>query len=154
MLDPFTFYSRIISATMGMADTAQRASETLVASRDVINRRTAMMGEAVFSPLDGNYAEFGKMIPEKVEAFGKAGAAIANDWWAIQSTFLTEAQHFGAIVMKGRAPTFSELSALSKRNTAFALRTFERAAAISAGGLMPIHASATANAKRLMAIAA
>ncbi|MDE1152573.1 MAG: hypothetical protein PW788_08560 [Micavibrio sp.] len=94
------------------------------------------------------------MVPEKVEAFGKAGAAIATDWWAIQSTFLTEAQHFGAIVMRGRAPTFSELFALSKRNTAFALRTFERAAAISAAGLVTIHASATlGNAKRLKAIA-
>jgi len=45
----------------------------------------------------------------------------------------------------------AELSTLASRNTALALRTFERASAIGGKGLAPIHASATANARRLKA---
>jgi hypothetical protein len=149
MLDPFTFYSRMISAAFGMAGTAQRASEMLNASGEVIARRTAMMGDAARSPLSGNYAELGRIVPEKLEAFSKANAAMASDWWAMQSAFITEAQHFGALAMKGRAPTLAELSELSSRHAAFALRAFERAGSIGGKGLRPIHASATANARRL-----
>lgn len=149
MLDPFTFYSRMMSAAFGMAQTAQRACETLIASGQVIAARTTMINDATCSPLDGNYSELGKMVPEKAEAFGKAGAAIAHDWWAMQSAFLAEAQHLGTMAMKGRAPTLAELSALSTRNAAFAMRSLERASAIGAKGLRPIHARATSNARRL-----
>ncbi|CAN5324097.1 hypothetical protein BH10PSE12_BH10PSE12_01640 [soil metagenome] len=149
MLDPFTFYSRMVSAVLGMAGTAQRAAETMNASQEVIAKRTSMMGTAAQSPLDGNYAELGRMIPEKVDAFAKAGAAIASDWWAMQSAFMTEAQHLGSMALKGRAPTLTEFSALSARNAAFMLTAFERGSAIGAKGLDPIHASATANARRL-----
>jgi hypothetical protein len=93
--------------------------------------------------------ELGRMVPEKMDAFAKAGAAMAGDWWAIQSAFLTEAEHFGKVAMRGRAPSLAELSALSSRNAKSALSTFERASAMSGKGLRPIHASATANAKRL-----
>ncbi len=149
MFDPFTLYSRMVSSAFDMVETAQRGAETLIASQEVIAKRTTMMRDAARSPLDGNYTELGKMFPEKVEAFGKAGTAMANDWWAFQSSLFAEAQHMGAMVMKGRAPTVGELSALSTRNAAFAMRAFERASALGSTGLRPIHASATANARRL-----
>jgi hypothetical protein len=149
MLDPFAFYSRMVSAAFDMAGRMQRVSETLTASQAVIAERTAMMGAAARSPLDGDYIELGRMVPEKVEAFGKAGTAMASDWWAMQSAFMAEAQHLGTMAMKGRAPTAAELSRLGTRNAALALRTIERAGAMSAKGLRPIHAGATGNAKRL-----
>jgi hypothetical protein len=151
MLDPFTIYSRMVSAAFGMAGTAQRAAETFSASGEVIAKRTAMMRDVARSPLDGNYVELGRMVPEKLEAFSKASAAMAGDWLAIQSALISEAQHFGAMAMRGQAPTLAELSELSSRNVAFALRAFERTAAMSGKGLRPIHASATTNAKRLRA---
>lgn len=153
MIDPFTFYGRMVSATLDMIGTAQRASQTMTASNEVIARRTAMMREAAQSPLDGNYAELSRMIPEKVDAFSRAGAAIAGDWWAMQSAFLAQAQQFGALAMKGRAPTMAELADLSANNMALALRTFERTGAMGAKGLRPIHASATGNARRLKRLA-
>ncbi len=149
MLDPFAFYSRLASAAVGIAGTTLRASETLDASREVIARRVEMMGEAARSPLDGNYAELGRMMPEKIDAFARAGAAVAEDWWALQSACMAEMQHMGAIVLQGRPPSITELLALWQRNAAFGLRVFERANAINDKGLRPIHATATANAKRL-----
>ena len=149
MLDPFAVYSRMVSAAFGMAGTTQRASETLDASREVIARRVELMGDAARSPLDGNYAELGRMMPEKMEAFGKAGAAMANEWWAMQSAYLAEIRHMGTIAMKGRAPSMAELLTLWQRNAAFGLRALEHASAMGDKGLRPIHATATANAKRL-----
>ncbi len=54
MLDPFTFYGRMVSATLDMIGTAQRVSQTMAASNEVIARRTSMMQDAARSPLDGN----------------------------------------------------------------------------------------------------
>jgi hypothetical protein len=149
MLDPFTFYTRMMSTAFNMAGTAHWTSETLSASGEVIATRSGIMGEAARSPLTGDYAELSRMVPEKVDAFSKAGAAMAGDLWAMQSAWLTGAQQMCGLAMKGRAPTMAELLALSARNAALALRTFERASAIGDKGLAPIHASATANARRL-----
>lgn len=154
MLDPFTFYGRMVSATLDMIGTAQRVSQTIAASNEVIARRTSMMRDAARSPLDGNYAELSRMIPEKVDAFGKAGEAMAGDWWAMQSALLAQMQQFGALAMRGRAPSLAELGELSASNAVLALRTFERAGAMGARGLKPIHASATGNARRLKRLAA
>jgi hypothetical protein len=149
MLDPFTVYSRMIAAAFGMADTAQRTGETLVASSDVISRRTQMMGAAARSPIDGNYTELGRMVPEKIEAFSQAGAAMASDWWVIQSALMSELQRMAKMAMSGRPPSLAEWSALSSRNASLAMRTFERVSAMSGKGLRPIHATATSNARRL-----
>jgi hypothetical protein len=149
MIDPFTFYARMGSAAFDMAGTVQRTSEMLTASQAVITTRTAMMGAGARSPIEGDYAERGRMVPEKVEAFGKADTAIANDCWAMHSAIMGEAQRIGVMALSGRAPTVSELSALATRDANLALRTFEQASAMGAKGLHPIHASATANARRL-----
>ena len=149
MLNPFVVYARMVSAAVGMAGTTQRASETLGASGEVIARRVEMMGHAARSPLEGDYAELGRMVPEKMDAFYKAGAAMADEWCAMQSAFIAEIQHMGVFAMKGRAPSVAELFALWQRNAAFGLRAIERAGAMGDKGLRPIHATATANAKRL-----
>lgn len=108
-----------------------------------------MMGEAARSPLQGNYVELARMRPEKVVAFTKSSAAVANEWWAIQSDWLIGTQQLGTIASKGRPPTMAELSALTTRNARLAMQTFERASEIADKGLAPIHATATANARRL-----
>lgn len=149
MLEPYAFFSRMTSAASGMAGTTQRASETLDASREVIARRVEMMCDAARSPLEGNYAELSRMMPEKIDAFARAGAAIASDWWAMQSACMAEMRHMGTLAMKGRPPSMAELFALWQRNAAFGLRALERANGMTDKGLEPIHATATANAKRL-----
>ena len=108
-------------------------------------------GLACFSlpPLAGDYAELGRMVPEKLEAFSRAGTAVANDWWTIQISIFNEARHLWRQAMKGRAPTIAEFSVTASRNAEFLLRTFERLGAMTGAGLHPIHATAMDNAKRL-----
>ncbi|MGH6615081.1 hypothetical protein [Sphingomonas sp.] len=149
MSDPFSSWLRLASIWTDMSRTGLRAMETLAASNSVVERRTDMIDTAMRNPLAGDYAEFSRMIPEKVDAFSKSGLAMANEWWSMQSALLTEVQAFWGIALRGRAPTLAEMSTAGSRATSYALSTAERSAKLGALGLAPIHKQATANARRL-----
>jgi hypothetical protein len=149
MLDPFTAWSRLMSAAWDMSRTSQRASEAMTASNDVFSKRTDMIAAAMRSPLTGDYAELSKMVPEKVEAFSKSGSAMAREWWSMQSALLAEMQHFGGFFLRDRPPSMAELTELSARSTTYFLRSVERVAQFGGLGLAPVHATVTANSRRL-----
>ena len=149
MLNPFTFWTRMMDASLELTRMGQRMSETMAASHDVIGARSGMIRTALGSPLEANYRELARMVPEKVEAFSKAGAAIATEWWAMQADMLTQAQQLGQMALKGRPPTAVEWSAMTERTIAHGVRALERGVALGAGAVKPIHARATANVRRL-----
>ena len=47
MIDPFTAWMRMVSASLEMSRTGLRLAETMTASRDVVEARTAMMRSGV-----------------------------------------------------------------------------------------------------------
>lgn len=149
MLDPFTAWTRLMSAAFDLSRTGLKASATIAASQDVIARRTDILAAAARSPLTADYGEMARMMPEKVEAFSKGGAAMISELWSMQAALMAEGQHLAALMMRGRPPTLSELAELSGRSLDHGVRTVERAARLGSRGLMPVHATATANARRL-----
>lgn len=149
MFNAFTMWTRMMDAARDIARTGQKASETLAATHAVIDTRIDVIRDAITSPLTADYAELGRMVPEKVEAFSKAGSAVAAEWWAMQTDMIAQAQQLAAIAMKGRPPTAAELNAIATRNVAHGARMIERSVALGAGVLKPVHARATANARRL-----
>lgn len=149
MIDPFTAWLRMATVASDMSRTGLRTLEMLSASGDVIDKRSGMMRDAATTPFGAHHAELARMMPEKVEAFSRAGSAMATDWWAMQSAWMAEAQNLGTMMLRGRAPTLAEASALASRTQAHGLRFIERAAGMSAAGLAPIHKQATSNARRL-----
>lgn len=149
MLDPFTAWTRLMYAAFDLSRLGLNASATITASQDVIARRTDIMAAAVRSPLTADYAEMARMMPEKVAAFSKSGAAMISELWSMQAASMAEGQHLAALMMRGRPLTLSELTALSGRSLDHGVRTVERAARLGSRGLVPVHAAATANARRL-----
>lgn len=149
MFNPFTLWVRMIDATVELSRTGQKVAETLAASNDVITMRSDMIRTALGSPLEANYAELARMVPEKVEAFSKAGSAMVTGWWAMQADLLIQTQRLGAMAMKGRPPTAAELRSMTERSIAHGTRAVERGVALGAGAVKPVHARATANARRL-----
>lgn len=145
MLNPFTFWTRMMDTTVELSRMGQRVSETLIASHDVIGIRSDMIRTAINSPLEADHGELARMVPEKVEAFSQAGSAIATEWWAMQADMLTQAQQFGAMALKGRTPTAAEWAKIAARN----MEHVERSVALGARAVKPVHARATANARRL-----
>lgn len=149
MLDPFTFWTRTMSAALDIGKTGVRSAETMRASGDVIASRSATMRDAIGSPMTADYGELMRMVPEKVGAFSKAGVAIMGECWTMQGAWMAEAQHVGAMMLRGRPPTVTEMSALSSRGAAYALRSIESGAKLGRVALAPIHKTAAANARRL-----
>lgn len=149
MLDPFTTWSRLVAAATGASRTGQQVTETLLAAQRVIDRRTDIIRNAARSPLDADYAELARMVPEKVEAFSTALSAMANEWWAMQAAIASETAHLFKILLRGRPPTPAEWVTLTSRNMAHGMMMLERSVALGANAIAPIHARATANDRRL-----
>jgi len=97
MFDPFSAWSRIVSAALDMQSTWLRSAETLRASGDVICARTEMMRAATAAPLTGNHAELSRMVPEKVAAFSRSGEVIARDTMEMHSVWIGQMQRVGMI---------------------------------------------------------
>ncbi len=149
MIDPFTYWLRMMSVSLDMGQTAMRAGQTMQASREVIDTRTGIMRSAMTDPLGADHAELGRMIPEKVTAFTSAGQAFVSGWTAWNQAVLAQAGHVGAMAARGRAPTPLEWVNLASRSQMFALMAAEHGARVSAATLKPVHAAAVSNAKRL-----
>ena len=149
MTDPFTTWSRLSSAWFDMMQTGMKASRMVETSREVAATRTDMIGTAMRSPLRGDYAELGRMVPEKMAAFGKAATVVGDEWLSMQTAFIAEAQVAAAMTLRGRPPTQAEWTAQATRSVAFTTRTVERLAGLAGLALAPIDATVKDNARRL-----
>jgi hypothetical protein len=149
MFDAFTAWSRLMSAGFEMGRMGFRVADTMAASNSVIARRSDVIGAAMRNPGKADYAELGRMVPEKVEAFSRSGSAVVSEYWSMQTALFREMQNIGAMVMRGRLPTPGEVDALSSRGSAYAVGAIEQAVAMGGAALAPVHARATANARRL-----
>jgi hypothetical protein len=149
MFDPFAGWSRLMMAGRTMTETSLRAVETVGAANAVIGARSTIIDAAMRSPLTGDHAELARMVPEKVEAFSRAGSAAVTAWWAAQSVWMEHMQHVGSMALRGRPPTIAEVADLGSRVNALALESIEAAAGLGSSMLAPVHREATSNARRL-----
>ena len=124
---------------------ASASAELAVASLRVINARTPMIVRAVGDPMRGDYAELTRMVSEKPLAFARGAVAAAPSWLALAA----ESNRYLAGAWKtprhGLAPALdASLGAM-----AFWGRMMSLNLAGWSAMLAPVHAVATANARRL-----
>lgn len=143
--DPFRFWSDALATGAAVTRTGLRFGEMLAASHEVIGHRSHIIGEACRDPLGADYPELERMVSEKVEAFWQAGTAVAEDIAAAQSLAWRNWQEVAALTAGGRVPSPAEARRLANRSGSIARRT----GAAAAKALEPLHAKATANARRL-----
>ena len=144
---PLDFWMGAWRSGLAMADAGMKLGETVSASHAVIDSRVRSMADAARDPFNGNYAELGRMVPEKVEAFGKSAASGWNDMQAIQSDLFANGMEMMRIATTGRLPSAGEAMAMTSRSS----RIVARAAASGGRALAPVHLAATGNARRLKA---
>jgi hypothetical protein len=135
----------VFSFLTDMMKAGRMVGETLDASHSVIASRSGTIAAAARSPLDADTRELNKMVAEKSSAFAKSGAILASDWTKLQGEMVAQAQALGSLWMSGRPPSFSAAQSIAARSQRIGTR------ALSSGvrALRPIHATATANKKRL-----
>ncbi|RZL86524.1 MAG: hypothetical protein EOP82_29595 [Variovorax sp.] len=147
------------------ADVAWKTHEMLLSSGSVIQARTQRMVKAGLSPSPDDLAELQLMSHEKLEAVSASSAAIANQMHTLQFTLPNRAaQHWlgGAVALFSLGTSITPaqvarhiraLSGAATRAVATATHLSSASARIAQRGLKPIHAKATANARRLARIA-
>jgi hypothetical protein len=127
------------------ARTGMRMWETMAASAVVIDKRMPMIDAGMRNPWTADHVELTGMVTEKAQAFAKAGESLTKDMAAMQGLWLQVMQDMMAAGSSRRLPSATSMKAGGDR----AMRLAD--SAIGAGGraLAPIHAKATANARRL-----
>lgn len=137
----------LMRAGFGMFEAGMKYGEMMLASYSVIGSRADLMHAAARSPLDGDYAEFGRMVPEKMAAFSRSGAALAEEWRKAQGDLFDQWREWG-LLMTGM-PTLGRLNAFGERVTERGARAMARSMKAGGVALEPVHRTATANARRL-----
>jgi hypothetical protein len=132
-----------------MVRTSVRAGETLVASGSVVGARMTIMGNAARSPLDGDYAEIGDMVLEKVTAVSRVGQVLVDQWSVMLLDASAQAQHVGDVVLSGRPLSAPDLSRLAELWLTHGTRMIGHALETGGLALAPVHQQATANARHL-----
>lgn len=137
----------LMRAGFGMFEASMKFGEMMLASQSVIETRVGLMDEAVRNPLDGDYAELNRMIPEKMAAFSLSGAALAQEWRKAQGEMFDQWREFGTLM--GSVPTLGRINAFNQRSSHRGTRALVRSMEAGGVALAPVHKSATANARRL-----
>lgn len=137
----------LMRAGFGMFEAGMKFSEMMLASQSVIGTRVGLMDEAVRNPLDGDYAELNRMIPEKMAAFSLSGAALTKEWRKAQGEMFDQWREFGMLM--GSVPTLGRINAFNQRSSHRGTRALVRSMEAGGVALAPVHKSATANARRL-----
>jgi hypothetical protein len=133
------------SSVFDLAATVVRAGETMVAANVVIGSRVRTMGAAARNPISTDYAELARMIPEKLEAFSRAGASLMRDVESAQAETGAQMRHVTEIMTSGKIPTFSDMFTLTARWASIT----GKATGAAGRALVPVHAAAMSNATRL-----
>ncbi|WP_426013062.1 hypothetical protein [Caulobacter sp. DWR2-3-1b2] len=125
---------------------ATTAGELALASWQVVGARTPMIAQALRDPMRGDYAELTKMVSEKPLAFARGAAAGGAGLLAMvadSNRYLGEAWKAPGLGVVA-APVAAPMAAM-----AFWGRMMSLSMAWQAAMITPVHAAATANARRL-----
>jgi len=143
------------------SDLALKTTEMMLASAQVIGHRTARIAAAGAAPSARDRREFALMGSEKLEAGARSGQAMAtylmtmNPLWGAQA--VRNMMHTTVAVMAlagSRTPAqmVARQAALARalgQTAVGVLDVSHGATRLAQRGLKPVHAKATANAKRL-----
>jgi hypothetical protein len=166
MSTAFSSSPRFFNPFMLWTDVAFKTQEMLLDSSAVIRLRTECMARAGLVPSDSDLAEMQLMGHEKLAAATESGAAIANQLHSTQFALVNRAVRqwlAGAVAMVSLAtstnPTQISMHAralvsAATRSAATLSQLSSAGARIAQRGIKPIHAKASANARRLASLPA
>jgi hypothetical protein len=144
-----TAVTRAMKAAFDLAEVTVKALETVSAAGVVIGARAGVIAAAQQDPLNADHAELGRMLPEKVTAFSQAGAAIAEEWWALQRDVGNYMLYLGRSMTRVGLPLPGDVIEFAERTSAHGARIAASPIGSASVALAPLHKTATANARRL-----
>ena len=142
---PFDLWSDMWINGMRLAQAGWKTGEMMHASADVIGSRCQSIAEASRNPLAGDYADLGRMVPEKLDAFSRSGWAALRNLETMNAAAAANMAQVSRIAAAGRLPTPVEAQRIATRSS----RMIACASAAAGKTLAPVHKRATSNARRL-----
>ena len=136
---------RKTAAVLDAFSLATTAGELAMASWRVVGARTPMIVQAWRDPMRGNYAELTKMVSEKPLAFAR-GAAAGGPGLAAMAA---ESNRYLGEMWKSPGLGYANPMAAPMAAMAFWGRMMSLGMAWQSAMITPVHAAATANARRL-----
>jgi hypothetical protein len=133
----FESWFKLFAAGADMAQAAVRTGEAVAAADRVIRRRSDTIARAVQNPVAADYAELGRLIPEKLAASSRATSDVLAESWKIW----TEAGR------SWQAMWSSGMTGAKMLDTSTDLMT--RSMGLYGMALDPFHAAVTRNDRRL-----
>ncbi len=124
----FAIWLRMVAAGAEMAKATVHTGETFTAADRVIRNRSATIADALENPIGADYAELGRLVPEKIAASTRA----MNDVMAESLAIWAEAGR------SWQLPTYRRSAELMTRTMG-----------LYAIGLKPFHTAVTGNDRRL-----
>lgn len=141
--------ARAIQAGNDLAEASAKTSEMAMAANTVIGERIVLMAKAALDPLTADYAEFSRMLAEKVAAAQQAGVALVDEWWALRRDFGEYMTYVARSMTSGWPPTSRDVAELMERTSFQGTRMAATAIGTVSVVLVPFHECATSNARRL-----
>jgi hypothetical protein len=150
-MHPFSTWSRMMTAALAIQRIALRSAETLTGSWDVIHVRLGIINDAGRSPCNADVGELSRMIPEKLDAFGRSGQSVMLDLTKMHAEWWSQAQRAGQLFVSGRTLTLSDAARLAGRVQEYGLSSVDAAVRMNRAALAPVHRAAMNNARHLRA---
>jgi hypothetical protein len=140
---------RAMQIGLELAEVSIKTGEMAVAANTVIAERVALMVEAARDPLAGDYAEFARMLHEKVAAMQEAGVALLDRWWALQRNGCDYTTCAARSLASGWGQSPGDIAELAERASSHGAWIAVAAIDAASVALAPFHECATSNARRL-----
>ncbi|HWI85595.1 MAG TPA: hypothetical protein VNT42_04630 [Sphingomonas sp.] len=140
---PLDFWLGLWRSGAKATQTSIRFTEMMVASSEVVSSRSGSIADAMRDPLNGDYRELGRMVPEKIDAFSSAGASMWKDMGALQASALAAWSHGASLML--RPSTMADAATMWTHSGDMIGRSMD----MGGKAMAPIHRQATANARRL-----
>ena len=137
MINPWAEWQNMVRA-------GTMLSETLTATQAVVKHRSRTIEQAMVNPIGADLVELGRMVSEKSNAFGAAGASLSKDWFALQRDYYAQISDVSAMML-GKLPSPDRAQKMLARGS----RLGNTALASSVRAMTPIHRVARANQRRL-----
>jgi hypothetical protein len=138
---------RTLQSAFDLAHVTLTQGEMALAAGAVVGARMKITVQP--ESLGAAASELQRIVPEKLQAFSDAGAAVAAEWWRLNR----DAGEYFFYLTRGmttvQPPTPADVVEFLDRMTAYGALLAGSAAGLTAAALGPFHMTVTRNARRL-----
>lgn len=149
MLFGTTALQRTLQGALDVAEVTRTQGEMALAAGAVIGARMTIAALVQQDPLNAAASELQRIVPEKLQAFSEAGAAVVAEWWRLNRDIGEYLLYLARSMTTVRPPAPADVLEFADRTTAHGALLAGSAAAAAVVALAPIHKTVTRNARRL-----